>query len=73
MGGAVRGGEFYGNMPDLSVGGPDDTNNGRWIPTVSVDEYNATLAKWFGVSDSDLPVILPNIGRFAQPDLGFMQ
>lgn len=72
MGGAVRGGDFYGSMPDLTVGGPDDTKHGRWIPTVSVDEYNATLARWFGVSDSDMSVILPNIGRFAQPDLGFM-
>jgi len=72
MGGAVRGGDFYGNMPDLAVGGPDDVNHGRWIPTVSVDEYNATLARWFGVSDSDMPLILPNIGRFAQPDLGFL-
>jgi len=72
MGGAVRGGDFYGSMPDLAVGGPDDTNHGRWIPKVSVDEYNATLAKWFGVSDSDLPVILPNIGRFATRDLGFL-
>lgn len=72
MGGAVKGGDFYGNMPDLSVGGPDDTNNGRWIPKISVDEYNATLARWFGVSDSDLPVILPNIGRFETTDLGFM-
>jgi uncharacterized protein (DUF1501 family) len=72
MGGAVRGGEFYGTMPDLTVDGPDDTEQGRWIPTVSVDEYHATLARWFGVSDSDLPVVLPNIGRFATPDLGFM-
>lgn len=72
MGGAVQGGQFYGAMPDLAVGGPDDTDHGRWIPTVSVDEYNATLARWFGVSDTDMPLILPNIGRFAQPDLGFM-
>ncbi len=72
MGGAVRGGEFYGRVPDLTVDGPDDTEQGRWIPTVSVDEYNATLARWFGVSDSDLPLVLPNIGRFASRDLGFM-
>ena len=72
MGGAVKGGDFYGRLPDLAVGGPDDTKNGRWIPTVSVDEYNATLARWFGVSDTDMPLVLPNIGRFATPDLGFM-
>lgn len=72
VGGAVRGGDIYGRMPDLTVNGPDDTGSGRWIPTTSVDEYSATLAKWFGVSDTDLPVVLPNIGRFAKPDIGFM-
>ena len=72
MGGAVRGGDIYGTVPTLEINGPDDTGRGRWIPTTSVDEYAATLAKWFGVSDSNLPIVLPNIGRFAQPDLGFM-
>ncbi|HEY0946162.1 MAG TPA: DUF1501 domain-containing protein [Opitutaceae bacterium] len=72
VGGAVRGGELYGRMPALELGGPDDIGRGRWIPTTSVDEYSATLARWFGVSATDLPIVLPNIGRFARPDLGFM-
>jgi len=72
MGGAVKGGDIYGIMPDLTINGPDDTGRGRWIPTTSVDEYSATLARWFGVSDLDLPLVLPNIGRFANPNLGFM-
>jgi uncharacterized protein (DUF1501 family) len=72
MGGAVNGGDIYGRMPNFAINGPDDTGRGRWIPTTSVDEYSATLAKWFGVSATDLPVVLPNIGRFAKPDLGFM-
>jgi uncharacterized protein (DUF1501 family) len=72
MGGAVKGGDIYGAMPDFALNGPDDTGRGRWIPTTSVDEYNATLATWFGVKSTDLPTILPNIGRFARPDLGFM-
>jgi uncharacterized protein (DUF1501 family) len=72
MGGAVQGGDIYGTIPDLTVEGPNDTGRGRWIPTTSVDEYSATLARWFGVSGSDIPLILPNIGRFANPDLGFM-
>jgi len=72
VGGAVKGGDIYGKMPTLTVGGPDDTNLGRWIPTTSVDEYAATLATWFGVSSSDLPIVLPNIGRFAHPNLGFL-
>ena len=72
MGGAVRGGDIYGKVPTLEINGPDDTGRGRWIPTTSVDEYAATLARWFGVSESNMPMVLPNIGRFAQPDLGFM-
>ena len=72
VGGAVRGGDIYGQMPTLTVNGPDDTGRGRWIPTTSVDEYGATLAKWFGVSDTNLSVAFPNIGRFAKPNLGFV-
>ena len=72
MGGAVRGGDIYGAMPSLAIGGNDDTGRGRWLPSTSVDEYNATLATWFGVSASDLPTVLPNIGRFAKPNLGFL-
>lgn len=72
VGGAVNGGEIYGRMPAFALDGPDDTGRGRWIPSTSVDEYSATLAKWFGASATDLPVVLPNIGRFAKPDLGFM-
>jgi uncharacterized protein (DUF1501 family) len=59
-------------MPTFAIDGPDDTGRGRWIPTTSVDQYAATLARWFGVSATDLPVVLPNIGRFASSDLGFM-
>ncbi|MEO6324812.1 MAG: DUF1501 domain-containing protein [Thermoanaerobaculia bacterium] len=72
LGGAVKGGELYGRMPVLTVEGPDDSGEGRWIPTTSVDEYSAPLARWFGIAASDLPLVLPNLGRFARPDLGFM-
>jgi uncharacterized protein (DUF1501 family) len=70
LGGAVQGGRLFGAFPTLAVNGPDDTGQGRWIPTTSVDEMSATLATWFGVSPSDLPTVLPNIGRFAHPNLG---
>jgi uncharacterized protein (DUF1501 family) len=72
MGGAVKGGDIYGSVPLLELGGPEDTGRGRWIPTSSVDEYSATLASWFGVSPTNLSVVLPNIGRFATSNLGFM-
>jgi uncharacterized protein (DUF1501 family) len=73
MGGSVRGGDFYGKYPTLALGGPDDTDSrGRWIPTTSVDQYAATLAAWYGLSSSDIPVVFPFINRFATADLGFL-
>ncbi len=72
MGGAVNGGDIYGQVPLLELGGPEDTGRGRWIPTTSVDEYAATLASWFGVSSSNIPIVLPNLGRFGTANLGFM-
>ena len=72
VGGAVQGGRIFGRVPTLAVGGPDDTTQGRWIPSTSVDEYSATLAKWFGVGSGDMPTVFPNLGRFSTPDLGFM-
>lgn len=72
MGGAVRGNRLYGRFPTLAVNGPDDTEDGRWIPTTSVDEFSATIASWFGVSNTNLSTVFPNIGRFANPNLGFL-
>ena len=73
VGGAVNGGATYGVLPTLTVNGPSDTGTGRWIPTTSVDQYAATLATWFGVDPGNLASIFPNLGRFATPNLGFMQ
>ena len=73
LGGAVVGRQTYGTFPTLALGGPDDfTAQGRWIPTTSTDQYAATLARWFGVATGDLATVLPNVGRFASDDLGFL-
>jgi len=73
LGGAVKGGTIYGTMPDLTLKGVQDTGTrGQWIPTTSVDEYSATLATWFGVSATDLPIVLPNINRFARQNIAFL-
>jgi uncharacterized protein (DUF1501 family) len=72
LGGGVRGAILYGTFPTLVIGGPDDMLSGRWIPTTSVDEFSATMASWFGVANSDLPTVFPNIRRFANPNLGFL-
>ena len=70
MGGAVDGGKFWGNAPDLSttefaLDGPDTVGQGRLLPSTSVDEFAAALARWMGVSDSDLATVLPNYARFS--------
>jgi uncharacterized protein (DUF1501 family) len=70
--GSVKGKRTYGQFPVLQINGPNDTSTGRWIPTTSVDQYSATLAKWFGISDLNMPYVFPNLGRFATPNLGFL-
>ena len=80
VGGAVSGGNFYGRptsngtfVPTLVNGGPDDADTrGRFIPTVSVEQYAATLARWYGLAESDIPLAFPNINNFATSNLGFM-
>jgi uncharacterized protein (DUF1501 family) len=90
MGGSVTAADFYGSLrpdgtgnyyPTIALGGPDDTDGGsaprgRWIPTTSVDQYAATLARWFGLPQDapTLSQVFPNLanfpGTFSQ--LGFL-
>jgi uncharacterized protein (DUF1501 family) len=82
VGGAVKGKAFYGKAPAMGVGSttaPEDQDHvgqGRLLPTTSVDQYAATLARWFGVQDADFPGVLPNLKSFGGPDypvnLGFL-
>lgn len=73
LGGAVRGGRFYGQMPSLAQNGnPNDAGYGQIIPTTGVDPYAATLASWFGVDSGGLADIFPNLGLYPAANLGFM-
>jgi uncharacterized protein (DUF1501 family) len=72
LGGAVNGGRFYGTAPNISVTSDDQVGQGRLLPSTSVDQYSATLARWFGVDPTELANVAPNIGRFASSDLGFL-
>ena len=64
MGGAVKGKRLYGAPPAIGHNTSDDVGQGRLIPTMAVDQYASTLARWFGVSDGDLSTVLPNIGNY---------
>jgi uncharacterized protein (DUF1501 family) len=80
MGDAVQGGNFYGRptsngsvWQSLVTGSGDDADTrGRFIPTVSVDQYAATLARWYGLAEADIPLVFPNINNFSGSNLGFM-
>ena len=72
MGGSVQGRRIYGTMPNLALNGPDDSGLGRIIPTTAVDQYAATMAKWFGVSAGSMSSLFPRLSQFATADLGFL-
>ena len=74
VGGAVKGKRVYGTPPAIGNNTADDVGQGRLIPTLSVDQYAATLASWFGVSSGDLPTVVPNIGNYnaSTHNIGFI-
>ena len=73
VGGAVAGGDMYGQYPVVGVNQANDVGNGRLIPTTSVEQYAGTLARWFGLSDGQIRTIFPNFVNFgSSPYLGFM-
>jgi uncharacterized protein (DUF1501 family) len=73
VGGAVKGGDIYGRFPVIDRNGPDALGGqGHVIPSSSVDQYAATMARWMGVSNTDLRTVLPNIGRFNANALAFL-
>jgi uncharacterized protein (DUF1501 family) len=62
MGGAVNGGDIFGTMPKIEIDSPDAVEkSSRIIPTTSVEQYSATLAKWLGLSTGEITgvIIIP--------------
>lgn len=78
LGGAVKGGDIYNQFPTVGVDlkgkfdNPDGISSGVLVPTVSVDQYAATLGAWFGVGASELKLIFPNLANFGKANLGFV-
>jgi uncharacterized protein (DUF1501 family) len=72
LGGGVKGGDIYGEFPKLGLGHNLDLGNGILFPQHSVDQYGATLARWFGINESSLDEVFPNLKKFDSSNLGFM-
>ena len=69
-GGAVTGGKVLGRYPRMVLNLQGDNNGecfsrGQFLPTTAVDQVGATLARWMGVDNSNLPLVFPNIDNFA--------
>jgi uncharacterized protein (DUF1501 family) len=85
IGGAVTGSDFFGvntsngtPYPTLNLDGPDDADTGsaargRFVPTSSVEQYAATLARWFGLPEANMANVFPKIVNFSSANLGFMR
>jgi len=72
-GGAVVGQDMYGQYPVIGSNQANDMGAGRLIPTTSVEQYAGTLARWFGLSDSQVKEVFPNFANFgSNPYMGFM-
>jgi uncharacterized protein (DUF1501 family) len=75
LGGAVQGGNVYGTFHPTTFfasGNPVDIGQGNLLPGIAVDQYAATFARWLGVSDTDMPFVLPNIVNFSPRYVSFL-
>ncbi len=72
-GGSLHGGQIWGQFPSLALGGPNDANTrGTMVPTTSVDQYAATMARWFGVTPANIGSVFPYVGNFPTANVGFL-
>ncbi len=72
-GGAVNGQDMYGTYPVIGSNQANDVGAGRLIPTTSVEQYAGSLARWFGLSDSQVRTVFPNFQNFgSNPYLNLM-
>ncbi|MGB1237168.1 MAG: DUF1501 domain-containing protein, partial [Pseudomonadales bacterium] len=69
MGQPVNGGQIYGEYPSLSLANnPLNVGDGVLIPTLSTDQVYAPLARWFGVAQSSLSTLFPNLANVEHRD-----
>ncbi len=64
LGGAVQGGDIYGQLLQQRLGSELDVGGGRMLPTTANVQLFASLASWFGLSDSQRRQIFPALSAF---------
>jgi len=72
VGGAVAGGDIYGDIPEPILGHGQDAGNGRLIPTISIEQMVAPLGSWFGLESHELAEALPGLGAFPNGPLVYV-
>jgi uncharacterized protein (DUF1501 family) len=78
LGGPVQGGTIYGNtFPILQTGGVDDASfwqpfRGQWLPQFSSDQFMADLFLWFGLTQDQAIVAMPNLANFPKKTIGYI-
>jgi uncharacterized protein (DUF1501 family) len=75
LGTPVAGGQVYGTLPTLKLGGVDDADRngeGRFAPSMATDQVGATLMRWLGLPDSQLTAAFPNLVNFSTRTLNFL-
>jgi len=67
IGGSLYPKQVHGKYPSQVMGGDDDiSGDGRFIPTISQEEYLGGIAKWHGVLDGDMPYVFPDWSVWSQ-------
>ncbi|NOJ92854.1 DUF1501 domain-containing protein [Corallococcus sp. CA049B] len=68
LGNRVAGKKLYGTFPDLDLSGSLDGSTderGRWIPTLTVEQYGWTLASWLGLNTAaERDYVFPNLSGY---------
>ena len=64
LGAGLPGGRLYGRFPDLTIDGPDDIGQGRWVPACSTEQLGSELAAWFGADAATRAAVFPNGAYF---------
>jgi len=73
LGGGVQGKQIYGDIPVSDVNNQHHMpGRGSLIPSVSVEQYAATLGSWYGLTSGELATIFPNLSNFSRSNLGFV-